>query len=142
MSGQIYGPGPVRCDAGWGCVIHFSISRNNNERQPRRKFAIFSRPLLFDDVKHSPVAPSNLSALEPLSQMDRERRALLSHAALCRRVAGEISHTNAAKRLRIMAQEYETRALRLEGVRREDDVGASSEMFKTEQTHSERVIDA
>jgi hypothetical protein len=36
------------------------------------------------------------------------------------------------------------RALRLEGVRREaeDDVGASSEMFKTEQTHSERVIDA
>ena len=88
--------------------------------------------------------PSNLSALEPLSQMDRERRALLGHAALCRRVAGEISHTNAAKRLRMMAQEYETRALRLEGVRREaeDDVGASSEMFKTEQTHSERVTDA
>jgi ketosteroid isomerase-like protein len=51
------------------------------ERQPRRKVAIFSRLLLFDDVKHSPVAPSNLSALEPLSQMDRERRALLSHAA-------------------------------------------------------------
>ena len=33
----------------------------------------------------------------------------------------------------MMAQEYETRALRLEGVR-EDDVGASSEMFKTEQS--------
>ena len=79
---------------------------------------------------------SNLSALEPLSRMDRERRALLDHAALCRRVAGEISHPNAAKRLRMMAQEYETRALRLEGVTREaeDDVGASSEMFKTEQT--------
>ena len=76
--------------------------------------------------------------------MDRERRALLSHAALCRRVAGEISHANAAKRLRMMAQEYETRAHRLAGVRREaeDDVGASSEMFKTEQTHSERVTDA
>ena len=29
MSGQIYGPGPVRCDAGWKFVIHFSISRNN-----------------------------------------------------------------------------------------------------------------
>jgi hypothetical protein len=144
MSSQIYGPGPVRCDAGWRFVIHFSISRNNDERQPRRKVAIFSRLLLFDDVKHSPVAPSNLSALEPLSRMDRERRALLSHAALCRRVAGEISHTNAAKRLRMMAQEYETRALRLAGVRREaeDDVGASSEMFKTEQTHSERVTDA
>ena len=108
------------------------------------KLPFFSRLLLFDDVKHSPVVPSNLSALEPLSQMDRERRALLSHAALCRRVAGEISHTNAAKRLKMMAQEYETRALRLEGVRREaeDDVGASSEMFKTEQTHSERVTDA
>ena len=37
------------------------------ERQPRRKVAIFSRLLLFDDVKHSPVAPSNPSALEPLS---------------------------------------------------------------------------
>jgi hypothetical protein len=128
MSSQIYGPGPVRCDAGWRFVIHFSISRNNDERQPRRKVAIFSRLLLFDDVKHSPVAPSNLSALEPLSRMDRERRALLSHAALCRRVAGEISHTNAAKRLRMMAQDYEARALRLEGVAREaeDNVGASA----------------
>ena len=127
MSGQIYGPSTVRCDAGWRFVIHFSISRNNDERQPRRKVAIFSRLLLFDDVKHSPVAPSNLSALEPLSQMDRERRALLSHAALCRRVAREISHTNAAKRLRMMAQEYESRAHRLEGVVRaaEDDVGAT-----------------
>ena len=76
---------------------------------------------------------ATFSALRPLSGVDRERRALLDHAALCRRVAGEISHTNAAKRLRMMAQEYETRALRLEGVR-EDDVGASSEMFKTEQS--------
>ena len=92
----------------------------------------------------SGAAWSNLSVPEPLFGMDRERRALLDHAALCRRVAGEISHTHAAKRLRMMAQEYETRALRLEGVRREaeDDVGASSEMFKTEQTHSERVTDA
>ena len=63
---------------GGNSSIHFSISRNNDERQPRRKVAIFSRLLLFDDVKHSPVAPSNLSALEPLSRMDRERRALLS----------------------------------------------------------------
>jgi len=51
----------------------------------------------------------------------------LDHAALCRRVAGEISHTNAAKRLRMMAQDYEARALRLEGVAREADyVGASA----------------
>ena len=49
------------------------------------------------------------------------------YAALCRRVAGEISHTHAAKRLRMMAQEYETRARRLEGVPREanDDIGAN-----------------
>ena len=87
---------------------------------------------------------SNPSALEPLSRVNQERRALLDHAALCRRVAGEISHTQAANRLRMMAQEYETRALRLEGVPREaeDDMGASPEMFKTEQTHSERVTGA
>jgi len=91
-----------------------------------------------------PRARSNLSTLEPFSRMDRERRALLDHAALCRRVAGEISHTHAAKRLRMMAQEYETRARRLEGLGRkaEDNVGASAEMFKTEQTHSERSAGA
>jgi hypothetical protein len=57
-------------------------------------------------------------------------------------VAGEISHTHAAKRLRMMAEEYETRALRLEGVPREaeNDIGAGPEMFKTEQT--ERVTGA
>jgi hypothetical protein len=92
----------------------------------------------------SGAAWSNLSVPEPLFGMDRERRALLDHAALCRRVAGEISHTNAAKRLRMMAQEYETRALQLEGVPREaqDDLGASPEMFKNEQTHSGRVTGA
>jgi hypothetical protein len=44
----------------------------------------------------------------------------------------------------MMAQEYETRAVRLEGISREaeDDEGASPEMFKTEQTHSERVTGA
>ena len=69
----------------------------------------------------------NRSALEPLSRVNQERRALLDHAALCRRVAGETSHTIAAKRLRMMAQEYESRAHRLEGVVRaaEDDVGAT-----------------
>ena len=42
-----------------------------------------------------------------------------------------------------MAQEYETRALRLEGVAREveDDV-ASPELFRTEQPHSARVTGA
>ena len=69
---------------------------------------------------------------------------MLDHAALCRRVAGETSHPDAAKRLRMMAQEYETRARRLEGLGRkaEDNVGASAEMFKTEQTHSERSAGA
>ena len=44
--------------------------------------------------------------------MDLEIRALLDHAALCRRVAAEISHPNAANRLRLMAEEYEARAFR------------------------------
>ena len=52
------------------------------------------------------AAWSNLSAPEPLSRIP-----LLDHAALCRRVAGEISHTHAAKTLRMMAREYESRAL-------------------------------
>ena len=58
---------------------------------------------------------SNRSALESLSRVNQERRALLDHAALFRRVAGETSHTIAAKRLRMMAQEYESRAHVLEG---------------------------
>jgi hypothetical protein len=40
---------------------------------------------------------------------------LLDHAALYRRIAGEISRGKAAKRLRMMAQEYEIRAHKLEG---------------------------
>ena len=47
--------------------------------------------------------------------MDLERQALLDHAALCRHVADEISHANAANRLMRMAQEYEARAFRLAG---------------------------
>src|SRR6478672_9977298 len=42
--------------------------------------------------------------------MDLERRALLDHAARCRRVADGIKHAKAAERLRFMAQEYEVRA--------------------------------
>ena len=45
----------------------------------RRKVAAFSRLLLFDD-RHSPCR-----GLEHVNRfrMDRERRALLDHAALC-----------------------------------------------------------
>ena len=44
----------------------------------------------------------------------------------------------------MMAREYESRALRLEGVPREaeDNIGASLEMFKAEQTRSEQVTGA
>ena len=45
--------------------------------------------------------------------MNLERRALLDHAARCRRVADGIRHAKAAERLRFMAQEYEARAGRL-----------------------------
>jgi len=57
--------------------------------------------------------------------VDLERRALLDHAALCRRVAGEISHVNAVNKLRMMAQEYEARALSLELIEREAKIGPS-----------------
>jgi hypothetical protein len=77
--------------------------------------------------------------IEPLSGVDRERRALLDHAARCRRVAAETtSHAGAASRLRTMAEEYEARAQRLEGegtfevARLTEDDG--EEMFKSEQT--------
>ena len=148
MSSQIYGPGPIHCDARWKFVIQFSISQEipipevNVSRA--EKLPLFPGYYFLMMSAFSGAARSNLSALEPLSRVDRERRALLDHAALCRRVAGEISHTHAAKRLRMMAREYESRALRLEGLAREaeDNVGASAEMFKTEQTHSERAAGA
>ena len=57
--------------------------------------------------------------------MDLERRALLDHAALCRRVAGEISHANAINKLTMMAQEYEARVLSLELIARKGEIGPS-----------------
>ncbi|WP_161495430.1 hypothetical protein [Bradyrhizobium sacchari] len=53
--------------------------------------------------------------------MNIEKRALLDHAERCRRVANELSHREAAQRLRAMADEYEARATSL------DDEGASVE---------------
>lgn len=45
--------------------------------------------------------------------MDLEIRALLEHAAHCRRIAAEMTHERAAHRLRMMADEYEWRARKL-----------------------------
>src|SRR6188768_3961350 len=59
------------------------------------------------------------------SCVDLERRALLDHAAMCRRVAGEISHANAVNKLTMMAQEYEARARSLELMAREAEIGPS-----------------
>ena len=116
MSGQIYGPGPVHCDAGWKFVIHFSISQQISIPEVNvsraEKLPLFPGYYFLMMQAFSGAAQSNLSALKPLSRVDRERRALLDHAALCRRVAGEILHTNAAKRMKTMAQGYEDRALR------------------------------
>ena len=127
-------PYQLRC----GVEIRYPFRAHRNtdtggERQPRRKVAAFPGYYFLMISRFSSGARSNLSAPEPLSPVDRERRALLDHAALCRRVAGEISHTQAAKRLRMMAQEYETRAIRLEGVAREanDNVGASARTAQT-----------
>ncbi|MGY8677996.1 hypothetical protein Q2941_09265 [Bradyrhizobium sp. UFLA05-153] len=46
--------------------------------------------------------------------MNIEKRALLDHAERCRRVANDLAHNEAARRLRAMAADYEDRALRLE----------------------------
>lgn len=51
--------------------------------------------------------------------MNIEKHALLDHAERCRRVADELTHSDAARRLQSMAEEYEQRAARLDddGVR-------------------------
>ncbi|RZN07785.1 hypothetical protein CWO91_25595 [Bradyrhizobium genosp. SA-3] len=46
--------------------------------------------------------------------MSIEKRALLDHAKRCRRVAGDLTHSAAARRLQSMAEEYEERAARLD----------------------------
>jgi len=46
--------------------------------------------------------------------MSIEKRALLDHAERCRRVAGELAHRDAARRLQAMAEEYEARAASLD----------------------------
>lgn len=47
-------------------------------------------------------------------RMSIEKRALLDHAERCRRVAGDLAHSEAARRLQSMAEEYEQRAARLD----------------------------
>ncbi len=47
-------------------------------------------------------------------QMNIEKRALLDHAKRCRRVADNLAHDAAARRLRAMAEAYEARAARLD----------------------------
>jgi hypothetical protein len=47
-------------------------------------------------------------------QMNIEKRALLDHAKRCRRVANNLAHDAAARRLRAMAETYEARAARLD----------------------------
>ncbi|MGL9618144.1 hypothetical protein QRQ56_09095 [Bradyrhizobium sp. U531] len=46
--------------------------------------------------------------------MNIEKRALLDHAQRCRRVAEDLTHREAARRLCAMADAYEARAARLD----------------------------
>ncbi|MHB0767301.1 hypothetical protein [Bradyrhizobium sp. 5.13L] len=46
--------------------------------------------------------------------MNIEKRALLDHAERCRRVASDLAHSEAARRLQAMAEAYEKRAARLD----------------------------
>ena len=84
--------------------IHFSISRNNDERQPRRKVAIFSPAyyfLMMSSISGGAEQPFSTRTVVP--DGPGKTSLIKSVPPLCRRVAGEIYHTNAAKRLRMMA---------------------------------------
>ncbi|ULK97496.1 hypothetical protein [Bradyrhizobium sp. I71] len=63
--------------------------------------------------------------------MNIEKRALLDHAERCRRVANDLAHSEAARRLRAMADEYQARATRL------NDEGASSNPGRNSRSHFE-----
>ncbi|WP_128917598.1 MULTISPECIES: hypothetical protein [Bradyrhizobium] len=54
--------------------------------------------------------------------MNIEKCALLDHAQRCRRVADDLAHREAARRLRAMADVYEARAARLD----DDEAGSST----------------
>ncbi|KYK50219.1 hypothetical protein A1D31_21110 [Bradyrhizobium liaoningense] len=63
--------------------------------------------------------------------MNIEKRALLDHAERCRRVANDLAHSEAAQRLRAMADEYQARATRL------NDEGVSSNPSRNSRSHFE-----
>jgi len=65
--------------------------------------------------------------------MNIEKRALLDHAQRCRRVADDLAHREAARRLRAIADVYEARAARL------DDKDGSSKPDRHERS---RLADA
>ncbi|MGY3036557.1 hypothetical protein ACVIIV_005727 [Bradyrhizobium sp. USDA 4354] len=67
--------------------------------------------------------------------MSIEKRALLDHAERCRRVAGELAHSEAARRLQSMAEEYEERAARLDDARLDDD-GVHLNQSHAHRSHS------
>lgn len=81
---------------------------------------------LFRQPAEGPMAP-----LERCRWMNIEKRALLDHAERCRRVADDLAHSEAAQRLRAMADEYQARATRL------DDEGVSSNPGRNSRSHFE-----
>ncbi|MEY9884565.1 hypothetical protein [Bradyrhizobium sp. USDA 329] len=81
---------------------------------------------LFRQPAEGPMAP-----LERCRWMNIEKRALLDHAERCRRVANDLAHSEAAQRLRAMADEYQARATRL------NDEGVSSNPSRNSRSHFE-----
>lgn len=72
-----------------------------------------------------------MAPLERCRWMNIEKRALLDHAERCRRVADDLAHSEAAQRLRAMADEYQARATRL------NDEGVSSNPSRNSRSHFE-----
>ena len=142
MSGQIYGPGPVHAARGGNSSSTFRSHEITDERQTRRKVAIFSRLLLFDDVEHFRWRGATFQHLNRCPGWTGKDEPYWSCRPLSTRRGRDFAY-ECCEEVEDDGAGIETRALRLERVRREaeDDVGASSEMFKAEQTHSQRVTD-
>jgi hypothetical protein len=71
-----------------------------------------------------------IERLARCEEMNIEKCALLDHAQRCRRVADDLAHREAARRLRAMADVYEARAARLD-----DDEDGSSRPSHRDRSH-------
>ena len=134
---QIYGPGPIKCDAGWKFVIHFdltgiSIPKVNASRA--EKLPLFPG-YYFLMMSSTCNARSNLSAPEPLYPWTGKDE--LYWILMSTRRGGDFSY---AGREEIEDDGEGVRGSRRSKVSREKQTITSArapELFKTAQTYSD-----